>query len=87
MDNKDINGLNSIYKELAVEFGIDVAYKIYEQYGGLQIGFPNKFERAQYIREKIIEEYNSGEKVQVLAKKYGCSERYLREILKKDKSP
>ncbi len=84
MDNKDIDGLNKIYKELAVEFGVDVAHKMYEQYGGLQIVFPNKFESAQYIREKIVDGYNRGEKVQALAKKYGYSERYLRKLLKEN---
>ncbi len=80
--NKNKDKLNGIYQEIAEECGFEVALKLFENYRGLQVTFPNKFVDSQYIHSKIIAEYSKGVSIQELVKKYKYSERYIRMILK-----
>lgn len=40
-NNKEL--LNSVYKEINEEFGIDVAMRMYQLYKGTQVNFPMRF--------------------------------------------
>ena len=44
--------------------------------------FPIKFLSKEYVREQILNQYN-GKNVRELARNYGYSERWIREILSK----
>ena len=73
--------LNGIYRDIAENIGIDVALKIYENYKGLQLTFPLKFLSSQYVNNAIIQEFN-GTNTRELARKFSCSERKVRNVLR-----
>lgn len=76
--------LAGIYKEVAKIVGVDDAYKIYNQFKGLQMVFPLKFYSREYIAQQICAEYN-GKNVRELARKYNYSESRIRQILREQK--
>ena len=73
--------LNGIYKDMAETLGLEITKLIFESYKGLQVTFPVKFLSSEYIAKSIAEEYN-GFNVRELARKYECSERRVRNIIK-----
>lgn len=77
------SNLNGIYREIAEEFGIDVALKFYDQFKGLQITFPVRLLCKQYVTEQLRKEYN-GRNLKELARKYSYSERWIRSIIYED---
>ena len=48
---------------------------------GTQVNFPVRFFDTQCVKEMIIKEYD-GTNVKTLAKKYDCSEKSVRRIIK-----
>lgn len=81
IENLKQESLNSVYGELASLIGLESMLQVYLQFKGQQITFPVKLFSKEYIMQQIQAEYN-GENVKELAKKYGYSERWIREILK-----
>lgn len=79
MDN-EYETLNGVYKEIAEEFGLDIAIKFYSSFKGLNITFPMKFYNRNHVLQQIIEEFN-GQNYKELARKYGYSDRWIRKIL------
>lgn len=80
--DSDFDNLNGVYDELKNVFGIDITLQFYSMFKGQQITFPMYLFDKQYIAKKIKKEYN-GKNSKELAKKYGYSERRIREIAKK----
>lgn len=76
--------LAGVYKEVAEAVGIDNAYKLYNQFKGLQLMFPLKFYSSEYVAQQIVSEYD-GRNVRDLARKYGYSESRVRQILRDEK--
>ena len=76
--------LAGVYKEVAETVGVDNAYKIYNQFKGLQLMFPLRFYSKEYIAQQIQAEYD-GKNVRDLARKYGYSESRVRQILRNRK--
>lgn len=74
---KDLSG---IYSEIAEEFDMDTAYRIYQCFKGLQLTFPFRFYSSDCLHQHVIAEYN-GSNVKQIAKKYGFSERRIRQII------
>ncbi len=74
---KDLSG---IYSEIAEEFDMDTAYRIYQCFKGLQLTFPLRFYSSDCLHQHVIAEYN-GSNVKQIAKKYGFSERRIRQII------
>lgn len=74
---KDLSG---IYSEIAEEFDMDTAYRIYQCFKGLQLTFPLHFYSSECLQRNIMAEYN-GSNTRQVAKKYGLSERRVRQIL------
>ena len=72
---------NSIYAELSKLIGVDNTKKIYEEYRGQQISFPNHNYTKEYIQTYLLENYN-GKNMRNMAKKFGYTERRLRQLLK-----
>ncbi len=58
---------------------------MHKLYNGMQITFPKNFNNPEYIHKQILEEYD-GTNVRVLSKRYDCTERWIREIINKNKS-
>lgn len=76
----DFNHLNNVYKEIAEEFGIDIAKRFYENFKGLQVNFPTRFLNKDYVIQQIKREYD-GSNLKQLALKYDYSERWIRVML------
>lgn len=74
---KDLYG---VYSEIAEEFDVITAYKIYKCFKGLQLTFPLRFYSNEWMNNQITAEYN-GSNVKELAKKYDLSERRIRQII------
>ncbi len=78
---KDSELLNTIYKEIADNLGVDVAMDIYKMYKGQQISFPMRFFNPARIQRIIIQEYD-GTNIKALATKYNYSEKTVRRMIK-----
>ncbi len=57
---------------------------MYKNYSGLQVTFPTRLESLEHLHTQILNEYD-GTNLRFLARKYGYSERWLREIIKENK--
>ena len=75
--------LNSVYKDIAEAFGIDVAIQFYQMYKGIQVTFPTRLFNPEYVKKQIPFEYD-GTNIKQLAKKYGYSEKTVRRIIAKE---
>lgn len=73
--------LNSVYKDINEEFGIDVAMRMYQMYKGVQINFPMRFLDPDMVKQRILKEYD-GTNLKQLAVKYSYSEKTLRRLIK-----
>ena len=78
-NNKEL--LNSVYKDINDEFGIDVAMRMYQLYKGTQVNFPMRFLNPDMVKQRILEEYD-GTNLKQLAVKYSYSEKTLRRLIK-----
>ena len=74
---------NSVYKDIAEVFGIDIAIQIYQMYKGMQITFPTRLFNPEYVKTQVPIEYD-GENAKQLAKKYGYSEKTIRRMIKQN---
>lgn len=84
MMSDDLEMYNTVYKEMIELVGIECALKIYGEYNGQQISFPARLYSSSYVKSKVIEEFD-GSNLKELAKKYGYTDRWIRQILKKSK--
>lgn len=76
---------NGIYKEIAEEVSEEVAVIMHEHYKGMQITFPVRLYSAQYVKEKL-RTCNGTADYRTLAREYGYSERWLRQMMKEDEN-
>lgn len=81
MAEKDSELLNTVYKEIADNLGMDTAMDIYKMFKGLQISFPVRFFNPSRIQQIIIQEYD-GTNIKTLATKYNYSEKTIRRIIR-----
>ena len=87
---KDINELtpdclNNVYKDFANYLGMETALQLYLHYKGLQITFPQRFLSRDYVKKQVLVEYDGSNSKQ-LARKYGYTERVIRDWLAKNVS-
>lgn len=75
-----VEDLADVYMEIADKIGIEAAVAIHEMFKGQQIMFPQKLYSKEYIYCYIRENYN-GRNVRELAKKFGYSDRRVRQII------
>lgn len=80
LNENDIELLNSTYKEINDEFGIDTAMRLYQMYKGTQVNFPMRFLNPKLVKKRIVEEFD-GTNLKQLAVKYSYSEKTLRRII------
>ena len=78
----DINALNDVYRKIADLIGCDNAVTLYKHFKGQQITFPVKLYKAEYIKELLKRQYD-GTNARKLARTYGYSERWIKELVKK----
>lgn len=71
----------SIYEEIALIIGEEQTLKLYENFRGQQITFPQRLYTTEYVARYVKENYN-GKNVRELARKFDYSERRIREFLK-----
>lgn len=81
--NKENALLNSVYKEIADNLGIEAAMEIFRMFKGQQITFPVRFLNPTYVQKLIIKEYD-GSNIKTLAQKYNYSEKTVRRIIKEN---
>ena len=81
MAEKDSELLNTVYKEIADNLGMDIAMDIYKMFKGQQITFPVRFFNPARIQRIIIQEYD-GTNIKALATKYNYSEKTVRRIIR-----
>lgn len=79
MDAK-IDDLVGIYRDLAEIVGVELAYKIYKEFRGQQIYFPQGFLDSKRVQDIVKGEY-TGKNTKELAKRYGYSERRIRQFV------
>lgn len=89
MDNTKINAekenLRDVYKEIAEKTDIDTAHKIYCAFAGVQVCFPKKFYRLEYVKSQICTQYAAGISIKELTRRYNYSERWIRKILNENR--
>lgn len=78
----DINALNEVYREMIDLVGYDNTMILYTHFKGQQITFPIKLFKADCISGVLRKEYD-GTNIKKLARTYGYSERWIKELLKK----
>ena len=78
---KDPELLNSVYREISEQLGMDAAMEIYCLFKGQQITFPVRFLNPARIQRIIIQEYD-GTNIKALATKYNYSEKTVRRIIR-----
>lgn len=81
----DPEQFSEIYKELAELVGVSNARKIWKEYAGLSITFPQRLYSREYTREFIAMNYHD-KRPKELAKATGLSERRIRQIIREIKS-
>lgn len=81
MEKSDSELFNTIYREISEQLGIEAAMKIYQMYKGTQVSFPTRLFNPDYVKSRVIIEYNS-KNIKQLALKYGYSEKTIRKMLK-----
>lgn len=80
LESASAKDLTGIYGEIAEEFDVHTAYRVYQCFKGLQLTFPLRFYSNECIYRCISSDYN-GSNVKELARKYGFSERRIRQII------
>jgi len=75
--------LMGVYKEIAEILDVDSAYKVFKELRGQQICFPQRFYDSKKVKDIVRSEY-TGNNAKELARKYGYSERRIRQFLSKD---
>lgn len=78
MNPSDFTG---IYGEIAEILGVECAIKLYENFKGQQIIFPQRLYTREYIKTNVSKKHADGKTVRDLAKEYGYSDRWIRKLL------
>ena len=81
MAENDSELLNTVYKEISENLGMDTTIEIYQMFKGQQISFPMRFFNPAKIQQMIVREYNETN-IKTLAVKYGYSEKTVRRIIR-----
>lgn len=77
-----MKALNEVYREMVDLVGYDNTMILYTHFKGQQVTFPIKLFRSDYIKEILKKQYD-GTNAKSLARTYGYSERWIKELLKK----
>lgn len=78
----DIEALHSFYKELQNLIGLESMLKVHEHYKGSQLVIPSHLYDRKLAANKITELYD-GHNSRELARKYGYSQKWVSDNLRK----
>lgn len=78
---EDLRDLPEVYREIEEILGREAARKLAEHFGGCQVYFPYWDSRKTIRDRAIIADRDAGMDPSRLARKYGLSERRIRDIL------
>lgn len=78
----DIEALHSFYKELQNLIGLESMLKVHDHYKGSQLVIPSHLYDRKIAATKITEQYN-GRNSRELARKYGYSQKWVSDNLRK----
>lgn len=81
MNENESELLNDVCREISEKLGLNAAIEVYRMFKGQQITFPVHLFNSKRIQKEIIKEYD-GSNINMLAKKYGYSEKTIRRIIK-----
>ena len=81
MPQSDQPELPEIYQEIEAICGRDTARRLAEHFGGCQVYFPYWDSRKTRRDRAILADRDTGMEPAALARKYGLSERRIRDIL------
>ena len=70
-----------IYEQIARVIGEEETIKLYKEFRGQQITFPQRLYNPNYVAAYVKENYN-GKNIHELAREFNYSERRVREFLK-----
>ena len=78
----DIDALNDVYREIADLIGYDDTMTLYTHFKGQQVTFPVKLFKPECISKMVKKQYD-GTNAKKLARIYGYSERWIKELVKR----
>lgn len=70
-----------IYKEIAEVIGVEATVLLHDNFGGQQFNLPKKLYTKDYMIRQVNNE-NGRNKIRMLAREYGYTERRIRQIIK-----
>lgn len=76
--------LQGVYGEIAEVVGIDATIAIYEQFKGQQITFPTRLYNKSYVQKEVNSRYD-GTNLKLLAREFNYTERWIRDMICKEK--
>ncbi len=85
IDKKDKNSstLNGVYETISDLIGFDNAVKLYENFRGSQVNFPTRLFSKDFVLQEALKVYDgTSESINLIAVKYGYSERTIRKLLR-----
>lgn len=75
--------LNGVYETISELIGFDNAVKLYENFRGNQVNFPQKLFSKEFVLQEASKAYDgTSESINRIATKYNYSERTIRNWLK-----
>ena len=74
-----------LYKEIAEEIGVENTVKLFMHFKGQQMTCPQRLFSIEYVKKYVKENYD-GTNIKELARKFGYSERRIRDFLKEKDS-
>lgn len=75
--------LNGVYETISELIGFDNAVKLYENFRGNQVNFPQKLFSKEFVLQEAIKAYDGTSKsINKIATKYNYSERTIRDWMK-----
>ena len=72
---------NSVYREISEIVGLEATLKLYLRFKGQQINFPVRLYNPHLIQKNVIKEFE-GQNIPELARKYDCSEKTIRRMIR-----
>lgn len=81
----DVSVLHHFYRGLSELVGVESMLQIYQQYKGMQMTIPTHLYDRTLAAKKVREEY-TGQNQQELARKYGYSQKWIRQVVRESKN-
>ena len=77
--------LADVYMEIAETIGVENTLRVFDVLKGRQISFPQRIFRKEYVENYIKQNYN-GKNIRELSRKFGYTERRIKQIIKSNSS-